>query len=70
MGRKGRPKMPQGMGGAQQGMQREPTAPTDGVPVFYLYCRTGSGKPWYPVSAMKGCAPPPPTRPGREIIPL
>lgn len=24
------------------------------MPVFYLYCRTGPGKPWYPVSAMKG----------------
>ena len=22
--------------------------------MFYLYCRSGSGKPWYPVSAMKG----------------
>ena len=22
--------------------------------VFYLYCRTAPGKPWYPVSAMKG----------------
>ena len=25
-----------------------------GTPVFYLYCRTSPGKPWYPVSAMKG----------------
>ena len=43
------------MGGAQQGMQQQsPGAPTDGSTVFYLYCRTGPGKPWYPVSAMKG----------------
>ena len=39
----------------QQGMQQQAqSAPTDGIPVFYLYCRTGQGKPWYPVSAMKG----------------
>ena len=58
MGRKGRPKMPQGMGGAMNGMQQQaPSAPTDGVPVFYLYCRSGPGKPWYPVSAMKGGEP-------------
>ena len=37
--------------GAQQ---QAPQAPTDGVPVFYLYCRSAPGKPWYPVSAMKG----------------
>lgn len=59
MGRKGRPKMPSpnaGMQGsfAAGAQQQAPSAPTDGVPVFYLYCRTGQGKPWYPVSAMKG----------------
>ena len=57
MGRKGRPKMPAGMGGPQAGVQQQaPTAPPDGSTVFYLYCRTGPGKPWYPVSAMKGDA--------------
>ena len=40
--------------GPQQGQQQAPEAPTDGSSVFYLYCRTGPGKPWYPVSAMKG----------------
>ena len=64
MGRKGRPKMPSaggmpGIGGPQAGMQQTPQAPTDGVPVFYLYCRSGPGKPWYPVSAMKGTRRPP-----------
>jgi len=55
LGRKGRPKMPQGMGGAQQMQQGAPSGPPpDGQSVFYLYCRTGPGKPWYPVSAMKG----------------
>ncbi len=29
-------------------------APRAHAQVFYLYCRTGPGKPWYPVSAMKG----------------
>ena len=24
------------------------------MPLFYLYCRSGPGKPWYPVSMMKG----------------
>jgi len=37
--------------GAQQ---QAPSAPTDGIPVFYLYCRSKQGNPWYPVSAMKG----------------
>lgn len=46
--------MPQGMGGPQQTQVRAPDVPSDGTPVFYLYCRTGPGKPWYPVSAMKG----------------
>ena len=56
MGRKGRPKMPQGgqagayASGAQSAMQ---SPPSDGSTVFYLYCRTEPGKPWYPVSAMK-----------------
>jgi len=57
MGRKGRPKMPSGgmQGGYAQGaQQRSPDAPADGTPIFYLYCRTAPGKPWYPVSAMKG----------------
>jgi len=57
MGRKGRPKMPS-VGNmpsaAQQMQQNAPAAPSDGSSVFYLYCRTGPGKPWYPVSAMKG----------------
>ena len=38
----------------QQMQQRAPQASPDGTPVFYLYCRSGPGKPWYPVSAMKG----------------
>jgi len=56
MGRKGRPTMPQGMqGGYAQGAQQgAPPVPPDGTPIFYLYCRTGPGKPSYPVSAMKG----------------
>jgi hypothetical protein len=56
MGRKGRPTMPSqefGMGQGQM-MRQEPEAPSDGMPVFYLYCRTSPGKPWYPVSALKG----------------
>lgn len=57
MGRKGRPKGP--MAGmpppnAMQQQQRQPDAPSDGTPLFYLYCRSGEGKPWYPISAMKG----------------
>jgi len=56
MGRKGRPTMPQGMqGGYAQGAQGSPPpVPPDGTPMFYLYVRTGPGKPSYPVSAMKG----------------
>jgi len=56
-GRKGRPKMPQGgMQGAyaKGAQQAPPEAPADGSSIFYLYARTGPGKPWYPVSAMKG----------------
>lgn len=58
MGRKGRPKMPAGMGGAynQAQQQRAPDVPPEGVTNFYLYCRSGEGKPWYPVSMMKGDA--------------
>merc|ERR1719182_743761 len=45
------------MGGQQQGMRQGDVAPmADGTTVFYLYCRSGPGKPWYPVSAMKGDA--------------
>ena len=40
-----------GMSNMQQGA---PQAPVDGTSIFYLYCRSGPGKPWYPVSAMKG----------------
>merc|ERR1719353_1776307 len=64
MGRKGRPSMPGGgkvpagamMGAAYGGQmqQQAPEAPVDGMPVFYIYCRTAPGKPWYPVSAFKG----------------
>lgn len=57
MGRKGRPKMPSGgmQGAYAQGAQgRAPEPPADGSTIFYLYCRSGAGKPWYPVSAMKG----------------
>ena len=54
MGRKGRPQMPQGMAMANNMQARQPDVPSDGTPIFYLYCRTGIGKPWYPVSAMKG----------------
>lgn len=56
-GRKGRPKMPGGGGGAaayNQPQTQAPKASPDGMPMFYLYCRSGAGKPWYPVSAMKG----------------
>ena len=49
-GRKGRPKMP---GGGPQGAyansaptQQAPKASPDGMPIFYLYCRSGAGKPW------------------------
>ena len=47
-GRKGRPKMP---GGGPQGAyansvtQQAPKASPDGMPIFYLYCRSGAGKP-------------------------
>ena len=57
MGRKGRPKMPAGgmQGGYASGaQQRTNSPPADGSTVFYLYCRSSPGKPWYPVSAMKG----------------
>jgi hypothetical protein len=56
MGRKGRPQYSAGMtGGGQEMVQRAPPGPpADGSSIFYLYCRTGPGKPWYPVSAMKG----------------
>jgi hypothetical protein len=57
MGRKGRPKMPQGgqAGAYASGAQAQAaTPPSDGSTVFYLYCRSAPGKPWYPVSAMKG----------------
>jgi len=45
-----------GMQGAYaSGAQAQQAAPpTDGSTVFYLYCRSEPGKPWYPVSAMKG----------------
>lgn len=59
MGRKGRPKMPQGgqAGAYASGAQAQAaTPPSDGSTVFYLYCRSAPGKPWYPVSAMKGDA--------------
>ena len=39
-------------GGQMQ--QQAPQAQADGMPVFYIYCRTAPGKPWYPVSAFKG----------------
>jgi len=52
-GRKGRPKMPAG-GQAYAQQQSAPQPSPDGMPMFYLYCRSGAGKPWYPVSAMKG----------------
>lgn len=50
--------MPAGMGGAynQGPQQRAPDVPPEGVTNFYLYCRSGEGKPWYPVSMMKGDA--------------
>jgi hypothetical protein len=55
MGRKGRPSYSAGMqGGGQQMQQRPPGPPADGSSIFYLYCRSAPGKPWYPVSAMKG----------------
>ena len=53
-GRKGRPKMPGGGGAFAQPQQRQPEPSPDGMPNFYLYCRSGPGKPWYPVSMMKG----------------
>merc|ERR1712139_460048 len=34
--------------------QQAPQAQADGMPVFYIYCRTGPGQFWYPVSAFKG----------------
>jgi hypothetical protein len=46
--------MPQQGQMQQPGMQRNYDAPPKGQSVFYLYCRTGPGKQWYPVSAMKG----------------
>ena len=42
------------MGGMQQQQQAQQGPPPEGQSIFYLYCRTGPGKPWYPVSAMKG----------------
>lgn len=58
MGRKGKPQMPSvggmAMPSSMQQMPQAPPPPKDGIPVFYLYCRSGVGKPWYPVSAMKG----------------
>merc|ERR1712146_25574 len=39
-------------GGAAQ--QQAPAAPVDGMPVFYIYCRSAPERPWYPVSAFKG----------------
>ncbi|KAL1519442.1 hypothetical protein AB1Y20_022964 [Prymnesium parvum] len=55
-GRKGRPKMPGGgtMAYGQQAQPQPQKASPDGMPLFYLYCRSGPGKPWYPVSMMKG----------------
>ena len=55
MGRKGRPTMPGQEFGTGQGqmMRQEPQAPSDGMPVFYLYCRTSPGKPWYPVRELR-----------------
>ena len=56
MGRKGRPSSPAGMQapGPQQGAAARIDPRRARRAVFYLYCRTGPGKPWYPVSAMKG----------------
>jgi len=53
-GRKGRPDGPKGGAYGAGAQQQAPTASPDGMPIFYLYCRSGVGKPWYPVSAMKG----------------
>jgi hypothetical protein len=41
-------------GSYAQPQSQAPQPPRDGTPVFYLYCRSGPGKPWYPVSVMKG----------------
>merc|ERR1719454_29714 len=60
MGRKGRPKMPSGgMQGqyAQGAQQRAPEAMDDGTPVFYLYCRSAPGKPWYTASRPRTTVP-------------
>ena len=46
--------MPSGMQGGMNQAGAPAQAPADGTPLFYLYCRTAPGKPWYPVSAMKG----------------
>ena len=51
-GRKGRPRVPQQY--QQQQVPRNPEMPTDGMPLFYLYCRTSAKVMWYPVSVMKG----------------
>ena len=56
-GRKGRPRMPRGMGqGMPQPGQMPPEIPSDdGTPLFYLFCRTANVPTlWYPVSSMKG----------------
>lgn len=41
-------------GGMPQQQIREPEAPSDGTPLFYLYCRTESKVMWLPVSSMRG----------------
>eukprot|EP00966_Prymnesium_polylepis_P259641 5997262-Prymnesium_polylepis.1 len=37
--------MPGGGNYGQTPQQQQPTASPDGMPVFYLYCRSGAGKP-------------------------
>ncbi|EOD12051.1 hypothetical protein EMIHUDRAFT_372733 [Emiliania huxleyi CCMP1516] len=60
MGRKGRPRAPGGPGGGAVGAMpqqefREPDAPPDGTPLFYLYARNPKTRVmWYPVSVLRG----------------
>lgn len=55
MGRKGGPSRNQGYMQQQQQVSRQPP-PSDGTPIFYLYVRSGEGRPWYPVSQFNGDA--------------
>mmetsp|Transcript_134053 Transcript_134053/g.231855 ORF Transcript_134053/g.231855 Transcript_134053/m.231855 type:complete len:247 (-) Transcript_134053:76-816(-) len=56
MGSKGGPSRATNYMQRQRPQQSLPEAPPDGTPIFFLYVRSGDGKPWYPISQFNGDA--------------